>query len=620
MSDKSENLEGLLTDWALGALSPQGHAQLKECLPLDQQGHKLVRQIMQTVALARRALSPQQQISPDALPPFLAGRACSARPSAGLRRIARYVLPLAACLLLGLTLWTLFSSQPAVAQMGPIEVIPQSIELTVFSEPKQQPRSRRYAFQEQELAQYRSVNVVTSNDANIIYGTGRRLQQAGMTDRGPRAGLSIGLVRDHRLILNLRKGDNIIRFTNVSAGIIPTSVRFASDTDPQGTKVIEQNFEFDLASADTLLNRYIDKKICCLGKDGSLEEGFLASFDGATIVLAEGAGSGQTRSLVRANLTAIRLDELPSGLVTRPTLVWKLRAQTPGRHQTTLSYLTNDIVWRADYIVRLTDENLLDLKGWVTITNQSGARYPDAKLKLIAGDVHTVVEQPAEIMKYLFQTAVATSMPSWVPPKEFKEKAFFEYHLYTLSAPSTVNDNQIKQLNLLAKRGIQARRVYYYPAWHGNQKVDVQLRFKNDKQHNLGMPLPKGKLRFFQADPDGELHQVGEDSIDHTPKDEELELTLGQAFDVVAHRVQTSQRRPSRRVMIQDIKITLRNHKNTPIKAVVEDKLNARPHANWQITAKSDEFVKEDFRTISFTFDLPANSEKVITYTVRYDW
>ncbi len=605
MSDKGENLERLLTDWALGALSAQGQTQLKQYLPLDEQDHKLARQIEQTVALARRALSPQQDISADSLPPFLAGRARSAQPPAGLWRIARYVLPLAACLLIGLGLWILFSSQPAAAQMGPIEVIPQSIELTVFSEPKQQPRSRRYAAQQRVQVERRQASV-----------------QPGMTDRGPRAGLSIGLVRDHRLILNLRKGDNIVRFTNVSAGIIPTSVRFASDSDPDGTKVIEQNFEFDLASADTLLNRYIDKKISCLGKDGRLEEGFLASFDGATIVLAESAGSGQTRSLVRANLTAIRLDELPSGLVTRPTLVWKLRAQTPGRHQTTLSYLTNDIVWRADYIVRLTDENLLDLKGWVTITNQSGARYPDAKLKLIAGDVHTVVEQPELFLEgmvvWSLDESAARGGPA--PRKEFKEKAFFEYHLYTLSAPSTVNDNQIKQLNLLAKRGIQAQRVYYCPAWQGGQKVDVQLRFKNDKEHNLGMPLPKGKLRFLQADADGELHQVGEDSIDHTPKDEELELTIGQAFDVVGQRVQTSQRRPSRRVMIQDIRITLRNHKNTPIKAVVEDKLNARPDANWKITAKSDEFIKEDFQTVSFTFDLPANSEKVITYTVRYDW
>ena len=611
ISDKDKDLEGLLADWALGALSAQDRARLKEYLPLDEQGRKLARQIEQTVKLARQALSPRQQISPDSLPPFLAGRARSARPSAGLRRIARYVLPVAACLLIGLTLWTLFSSQPAVAQMGPIEVIPQSIELTVFSEPKQQPRSRHYAHQ-QRL--WRPVNLQTTD-------THRGFAQPAMTDRGPKPGLSIGLVRDHRLILNLRKGDNIVRFTNVSAGIIPTSVRFASDTDPDGTKVIEQNFEFDLASADTLLNRYIDKKISCLGKDGRLEEGFLASFDSQTIVLSENAGSGQTRSLVRANLTAIRLDDLPEGLVTRPTLVWKLRARTPGRHQTTLSYLTNDIVWRADYIVRLTDQNLLELKGWVTITNQSGARYPDAKLKLIAGDVHTVVEQQVPLLEIMDRQGGDVINLNWMAErKEFKEKAFFEYHLYTLSAPSRVNDNQIKQLNLLDKRGIQAQRVFYYPAWHGNQKVNVQLRFKNDKEHNLGMPLPKGKLRFLQADADGELHQLGEDSIDHTPKDEELELTIGQAFDVVGQRVQTARRRPSRRVMIQDVKITLRNHKNTPIKAVVEDKLNARHDANWKITAKSDEFVKEDFQTVSFSFDLPANSEKVITYTVRYDW
>ena len=639
--EDKEKLEQLLIDRALGHITDEDRARLEEALASDAQLRQLAQQIEKTVGLARSAMASAEEVSADSLPPLLTASGEVPKYMTIFWLFARPAAALAACLVVVVTLWLVLGRGPtAKAELGPIEVIPRAIELTVFSEPQRSNLQTRQ-YPQRQMFQQRAMPVRDLPPGN--------LNQPLAIDRGPNPGLSIGLIRDHRLILNLRKGDNVVRFTDVSAGIIPTSVRFVSDTDPEGTEVIEQNFEFDLATSDALLKRYIDHKINCVGQDGSIEEGFLASFDGANIVLSEKPGAGRTRTLTRQNLLAIRLDKLPEGLISRPTLVWKLRARTQGEHETTLSYLTNDIVWRADYIVRLTptvipakagihllssghnaasgstelftDTDLLDLKGWVTITNQSGGSYADAKLKLIAGDVHTVVEQPDSLVWYEFYYGSGPSERLYeAPRKEFQEKAFFEYHLYTLSAPSTVRDNQIKQLNLLAKKGVKADRVFFYPAWQNNQKVDVQLRFKNDTEHNLGMPLPKGHVRFMQSDSDGEVHQVGEDSIDHTPKDEDVELTIGQAFEVVGERVITDHRQPSDRILIQDVRITLRNHKGQAIKAVLEDKLNARSAANWKITAKSDDYLEEDFQTIHFEFDMPSNSEKVITYTVRYDW
>jgi hypothetical protein len=449
------------------------------------------------------------------------------------------------------------------------------------------------------------------------------------------------LVKDHRIVMNLQKGDNAVRFTDVAASIDPTSVRFVSVTDPTGTVVVEQNFEFDLATAEALLKRYIDKKIACIGKDGKQYEGYLCSHDGASIVLADRppspeGGIRKTEAIPRNSLRAISLAEVPKDLFVKPTLVWKIRTQHAGQHDTTLTYLCGQAKWEASYIAAVTPStreqgDRLDLQGWVTIDNRSGSTYKDAGIKLIAGDVNRV-QDPWAIRMWGFGmaggmggyggAAFLDGHVDFDDVKQFVEKSFFEYHLYTLSAPSTVKDRQIKQLKLLKADDVKATRRYVYDpvpgVEEGQQHVTVRLEFKNEKDNKLGMPLPKGQVRMMQRDADGELQLLNTQEIDHTSKDEEVKLDLGTAFDVMAERVLTNSQRPSHNREIQTIRLRMRNHKNEAIDARFVEHLV--PNRNWSITKTTDPWTRKDVNTIHFDFVLAPNAEKEITYTVDYQW
>jgi hypothetical protein len=433
------------------------------------------------------------------------------------------------------------------------------------------------------------------------------------------------LVKDHRLILNLQKGDNVVRFTDIAASIDPTSVRFISTTDPAGTQVIEQNFEYDLASAGALLQRYLERPITCIGKDGQEIAGVLVSHDDQNVVLASGAAPEAdkpraTQTIARNSLQAIRLDEVPPNLLVKPTLVWKLRTQKPGRHDTTLSYLCGQMKWQADYVAVVTpgvgrEPDLLDLTGWVSLDNASGATFPKAGLKLIAGDVNRVRDPwapvpPAPMAMGGFGNAPGPTGPADAPPpKEFIEASFFEYHLYTLTAPSTVRDRESKQLNLLQRRGIKATRRYVFdaaeippPDWTG--RVAIELVAKNEKENGLGVPLPKGRVRFEQRDSDGETALLGTADIDHTPAKEELTLRYGTTFDVVGESSETAP---------NQFRIVVRNHKceEVQVRAVVA---LLPGHSIAQASLKVQ---MHDAQTAWFDFTLKPNAQQEITYSVR---
>ncbi len=272
-----------------------------------------------------------------------------------LGRWATLPLGVAAAATLFLVIWLGPGTVPPV-EAGPIVVQRQGVELTIFS--------------------------AAETDGETLY-----MPLAPPRRRGPTL-TGQALVKDRRLILNLKAGDNVVRFTDVAATIDPTSVRFESRTDPLGTHVVEQSFEYDLATADALLKRYLDRRVTCVGKDGEERSGYLVSFDGQTIVLAAAPGQKQergTESLSRAALKAVRLEDMPSDLVVRPTLVWKLRTRTPGKHETLLTYICGFVKWQADYVVLVTpgkdgQPELLDVSAWVTIDNTSGSAYPDASL------------------------------------------------------------------------------------------------------------------------------------------------------------------------------------------------------------------------------------------------
>ena len=432
---------------------------------------------------------------------------------------------------------------------------------------------------------------------------------------------NFAVVKDVRR-LDIPKATSEIRFRDVAKQIDPTSVHFKSLTDPQGTTVLEQNYEFDLVSADKVLDKYIDKPLAVLTKDGKRFEGTLLSFDKAQLILQ---GAANLFMVQRPdNVQNIEFGALPEGLLTRPTLVWLVGTGKPGAHLAEVTYQTSGMTWRADYSVIVNgDDTAMDLSGWVTVTNQCGAKFADARLKLLAGDVRRV-QPPAPMMDAM---TLGAPQAARAANKGFEEKAFFEYHLYTLDRPTTLNENQIKQVELLTAGDVPVTKRYVFEPMgrYGHRrygdpntyKVNVYIEFKNDKASKLGMPLPKGKVRTYKRDPDsGDVEFIGEDQIDHTPKDEELKLYVGDAFDLVGTRTVTD-RTQGQRWQKETIKIQLRNHKDEDATILVREHLN---RTGWTIEAKSQDYKKIDATTIEFTVPVQANGKADVTYTVHYSW
>ena len=412
-----------------------------------------------------------------------------------------------------------------------------------------------------------------------------------------------------------------VQFRDVAKLIDPTSVHFKSLTDPAGTVVLEQNYEFDLVSADKLLDKYIDKKIAVVTKQGQKYDGTLLSFDAQQLVLQ---GAKELFMVQRPdNVQNIEFGTLPEGLLTRPTLVWKVATEKPGKHLAQVTYQTTGLSWRADYsaVINAADTQM-DLSGWVTLTNQCGAGFKDARVKLIAGDVRRI-QPPVEQLRRVVTAEKAGAGLG----RGFEEKTFFEYHMYTLGRTTTVNQNQIKQVELLTAAEVPVLKRYVFEPggryWHKRYgqgelyKVNVYVEFKNSKAEKLGMPLPKGKIRVYKKDPaDGSLEFVGEDEIDHTPKDEELKLYVGDAFDIVGEKTITD-RKQAQRWRQESIKIDLRNHKEEDITVRLREHLGG---GQWEVTAKSQDFKKIDANTIEFDVPVAKNGKAQVTYTVDYRW
>lgn len=446
-----------------------------------------------------------------------------------------------------------------------------------------------------------------------------------------------GVVKEVRKI-KLEAGTNELRFTDVAQFIDPTTVSFVDLTKPDGTAVLEQNFQFDLVSPEKLMERYLDRQISVVvprGKEAETVTGKLLSATQGQLVLQTDAGV----RIVGGGERQVQLGDLPGGLITRPTLVWKVSAAEGGEHQIRTTYQTNGITWRSDYnLVVNADDTKADVGAWVTLMNLTGAGYNNAQLKLIAGDVQRI--EPESRMYPRAAKGRAMEMMMAEAPG-FEEKPFFEYHLYTLPRRTDILANTTQQITLFPTAhdvGVEKVLVYYglpqAAGWRyfaepqqdrnfGNQsnpKVDVYIRFKNAKENNLGMPLPKGKVRVYKTDDaDGTLEFIGEDLIDHTAKDEKVLIKLGQAFDVVGERTQTDFNMDSgRKTMTDSYKIQIRNHKDQPQKVVIKE--NLFRWTTWEITKSSDKYEKVDARTIHFEVEVPANGEKTVTYTVRYTW
>ncbi len=445
---------------------------------------------------------------------------------------------------------------------------------------------------------------------------------------------NLGLVKEHRTFA-LKDGVNDVQAADVAAQIDPTSVHFKSLTAPDAVSVLEQDFEYDLASPDKIMEKYLGKTIALEryagpnGEKREVLEGTLLSVSGGRVIQSGG------KVYIDPPGSPV-LPELPEGLLTKPTLVWKLRSTKAGAHDCEVSYLTTGMGWSADYVAVANDNDTkMDLNAWVTLNNNSGAAYKDAKLKLVAGDVHRA---PAPQLRMM--AAKAMSLAAAAPADaNFAEKSFFEYHLYTLGRATTLKENETKQIELAGAANVPVQKVYTYrgapDVWSeygdytrsdanygaggGNKKVFVTLEFKNAKSNNLGLALPAGRVRVYKADSDGSLLLIGEDAIDHTPKDEEVRLKIGDAFDIVGERKRVNfQVDTKRRWAEESFEIKLRNHKDQDVSVVVVEPLYR--WTSWKIVDSSQKWIKKDAQTIRFDVPVNKDGESTVTYTVRYAW
>jgi len=438
------------------------------------------------------------------------------------------------------------------------------------------------------------------------------------------------LVQDRRTF-TLQSGENTLDFTDVAASIDATSVSFKSLTDPLGTTVLEQNYVFDLVGSGALLERYLDEQIQVVTEDGTTFSGQLLSGRNAEIILR--ADDGQVVVIGLEGVRDLRFPALPEGLITRPTLRWLLQSAQGGEQQVELTYLTGGMSWTADYTVLLAQGNAsLDLNGWVTLSNTSGASFANALVKLVAGDVNRL-PQPDMFAREEGLMA-ADALGGAAPAVE--QRQFFEYQLYEIQRPVTVADNETKQVEFVTGTEIPGNTFFVYEGstpfygygypitdqYYGQSGItDVQnwLEFSTGEENGLGADLPAGRIRVYQEDTDGAALLIGENQIDHTPMGEDVRIYLGNAFDLVGERTQTNFQLIGVNVLEETYEIKLRNRKDDE---TVEIRVpeNLFRWSNWEILNASTDYVKLDSSTIEFRVDVAPGEEKIITYTVRYTW
>jgi hypothetical protein len=434
-----------------------------------------------------------------------------------------------------------------------------------------------------------------------------------------------GLVREVRDV-DLGTGRVSLEFRDVSSQIESNTVHVKSLAKGSPLTILEQNYRYDLLSPQKLLQKYEGKKIKLYrwnkvtGKDEAYDAEVLSVNDNQPVLKV---GNEITYGFP----ARFSFPEVPSNLIAQPTLVWLLDSDAP-KQPLEVTYLTQGFGWSADYVLTLGDEkadgsgmSTADLVGWVTLRNDTSTSYDNARLKLVAGNVQRV----REVMTATAQTG--GEMDDETAKKQFTEEGFFEYHLYTLDRPTSLKSNEQKQVTLLEARGIRVHRQlifygasYYYRGSYGqvvsNQKVGVYLEIKNEEQNHLGMPLPKGTVRVYKADKSGAAEFIGEDAIDHTPRDEKIRVKMGESFDVVGDRKQTDFKQISSCVDETAWEIDLRNHKDVADEVLVYEPIEG----DWQILGSSIPYEKKDAHTFTFLAKVGARGETKITYRVRVRW
>ena len=430
----------------------------------------------------------------------------------------------------------------------------------------------------------------------------------------------IALVRDVRN-LQLPRGTSDLKFMDIAATVNPATVHFRSLSEPGRVNVLEQNYENDLLEPEKLLRKYVGRDVTLVRmrqQDGSTMEeetkARLLSYNGAPVWQI----GGEIVTGMRAE--SIRFPELPASLYSRPTLVWTLDNAGAARHRVEASYLAGKLSWSSDYVLRVArDDRSADLDGWVTLTNGSGTAFRNARLQLVAGDLHRVRQ---ELNRMMAAEMRADRAPAAAP---MAQENFSDYHLYTLNRKTTINNSQTKQVSMLEGSGVPVKKRYvvegqsfYYrnsqhPGAPVKDVVQVYYQFRNEEGHGLGVPMPAGVVRVYQEDSHGDTQFVGEDRIDHTPKGETLNLKIGDAFDVIAERKQTDFQKIATNVYEVAYEVALRNHKAVPIAVEVNEPIGG----TWRIVTSSHEWTKTDAWAAQFQVPVAVDGEAILKYRVR---
>ena len=433
---------------------------------------------------------------------------------------------------------------------------------------------------------------------------------------------NLGLVRETRR-LTLPVGRIALRFADVTAQIRPETVHLASLTAPASLRILEQNYQYDLLNPAKLLDKFVGREITLVLRR---YQNNTESFEPVQATLLSNNGGQVWRIngqivINPTNIAEMRFPDLPKNLVAVPTLVWDVENREAGTQNIEASYLTAGMNWRADYVLLVNaDDTKGDLQGWVTLTNSSGAGFEDARLQLVAGDVNRVSDERN------FALAGAMARKDAASESQFQEQGFFEYHLYTLQRPTTVANNETKQVSLLEAAGFDVRKEfvlngqrYYYTGYNNpgaaiKEKVGVFIQFRNSQMNKLGMPLPAGTIRLYKKDDKGNQQFIGENKIDHTPKDEDVRVKVGDAFDIVAERKQIDYKvLASGHLYEYAYEIKIRNHKTEPVTVVVNEPIGG----DWEIVSSTFEAKKTAAFAAQFNVPVAKDGEAILSYRVR---
>jgi hypothetical protein len=432
---------------------------------------------------------------------------------------------------------------------------------------------------------------------------------------------NIALIRDVRQ-LTVPTGSFRLKFEDIAATVNPATVHFRSLTEPDRLSVIEQNYEYDLLEPAKLLHKYVGKEVTLVR--AYQENGTTRHEEVKATLLAD--NNGPVWKIGNDIVTgmyaeSLRFPEVPANLFDRPTLLMSLDNSGARKHQIEASYLASNLAWNADYVLTVAREDkAADLDGWVTLSNNSGTAFHNARLQLVAGDLNRL---PQGNLQTRDEVRAMKSMVAAAP--QFQQENFSEYHLYTLGRRTSVEDKETKQISLLQGSGVPVEKLFvvngqnfYYhnyqnPGSPQKDPVMVFYKFKNEEKAGLGMPLPAGNVRVYQKDSKGGVLFIGEDHIDHTPKDETITVHIGNAFDIIAERKQTDFKKIAGNVYEMEFEITLRNHKDSPITVQVNEPIGG----SWEMLSSSYKFTKTAAFAAQFQVPVDKSGTSVLKYRVR---